>query len=124
MDKKNKHLDQISKANPFQVPEGYFEGLTGQIMSNLPERIEEEVPVVTLWDRVKPWVYMAAMFVGIALMVKVFVNTSTPTTETLYLTSQVEIEEFYDYYEEQVVKSLYHETYNSEEFDYSEDNNQ
>ena len=27
---------------------------------------------VTLWSRLQPWVYMAAMFVGIALMVRVF----------------------------------------------------
>jgi len=29
---------------------------------------------ITLWQRVKPWIYMAAMFCGIMLSVRVFVG--------------------------------------------------
>jgi hypothetical protein len=54
----------------------------------------------------QPWVYMAAMFAGIALMVKIFV----PSPPTLDLTSTAEIEEFYQYYEEQFANNVYHET--------------
>lgn len=55
---------------PFKTPEGYFDSLTDRVMVGLPERsfVEEGSKVVTLWDRVKPLVYLAAMFAGIAAM--------------------------------------------------------
>lgn len=111
MSKKTIHLDEIGNKNPFKVPEGYFEGLTDQIMSQLPEKVQEETVVVSLWDRVKPWVYMAAMFGGIALMIKVFVGTPQKEPLSLELSSSVEIEDFYNYYEEQALKNMYSGTY-------------
>ena len=57
------NLDRLKGKNPFTVPEGYMEGLTANIMSQLPEREpEEEVKKVSLMDRVRPWLYMAAVF--------------------------------------------------------------
>jgi hypothetical protein len=50
---------------------------------------------------------MAAMFIGIALMVRTFVVPSP----TLNLTSSTDIEEFYQYYEEQFANDVYHETF-------------
>ena len=73
--KKNKNIkDRVGNQNPFDVPSGYFEHLSDQIMSSLPER-ESEVSVgveeVSLWGRFKPWVYMAAMFIGAALIIRI-----------------------------------------------------
>lgn len=49
------NLDRLKGKNPFTVPEGYMEGLTANIMSQLPEREpEEEVKKVSLMDRVLP----------------------------------------------------------------------
>ena len=31
-------------------------------------------PEIRMWDRIKPWVYMAAMFVGLMFTVRAFVN--------------------------------------------------
>jgi hypothetical protein len=107
MSKKINQWDEIKTKNPFKVPDGYFEGLTAQIMFQLPEKIDEETKVVSLWDRAKPWLYMAAMFVGIAFMMKIFV---TPSPVGLNLTSTVEMEEFYQYYEDQLTDNIYHET--------------
>lgn len=43
------NLDRLKGKNPFTVPEGYMEGLTANIMSQLPEREpEEEVKKVSL----------------------------------------------------------------------------
>lgn len=36
------NLDRLKGKNPFTVPEGYMEGLTANIMSQLPEREPEE----------------------------------------------------------------------------------
>jgi hypothetical protein len=123
MNKKMNHLDQISKDNPFKTPEGYFEGLTAQIMSGLPEKAQEETNEVSMWTRVKPWVYMAAMFAGIFLMVKVFVGSPDKSygASTLNLTSAAEIEDFYNYYEEQLENSIYSDVFYNEADDYYEE---
>lgn len=73
--KKNKNIkDRVGNQNPFDVPSGYFEHLSDEIMSSLPER-ESEVSLgveeVSLWGRFKPWVYMAAMFIGAALIIRI-----------------------------------------------------
>ncbi|MDR0865466.1 MAG: hypothetical protein LBO74_11120 [Candidatus Symbiothrix sp.] len=110
------NLDEIGKKNPFKVPDGYFEGLTSQIMAQLPEKVQGETKVISLWDRVKPWMYMAAIFMGVALMVKVFTNSREQfSSGGLNLASSADIEEFYQYYEDQLTGDLYHETLYAEE---------
>ncbi|MDR2085590.1 MAG: hypothetical protein LBP72_00265 [Dysgonamonadaceae bacterium] len=99
-------LEEIKKTNPFKVPEGYFENLTTHILSQLPEKNEKEIRTPSLWERMQPWVYMAAMFTGIMLMVRLFVG-SPPNLD---LNSSADIEAFYQYYEEQLTGNLYHET--------------
>ena len=66
-------LRKVGTGNSFQVPEGYFETLTSEVMSKLPQQEKVSVPnkPVTRWDHIKPWVYMAAMFAGAALIVRV-----------------------------------------------------
>ncbi|MBM6758269.1 hypothetical protein [Bacteroides mediterraneensis] len=80
-------LKRCGTENPFTVPEGYFERFTEQLMEQLPEREAQPAPKLTLWTRVKPWVYMAAMFCGLMLSVRMFVGekqsqspTATPET--------------------------------------------
>lgn len=70
----DKILKMAGRETPFRVPDGYFENLTERIMDGLPEVEEKPAmkPVrISMWDRVKPWVYMAAMFVGAALIIRV-----------------------------------------------------
>lgn len=67
-------LKRCGTENPFTVPEGYFERFTEQLMEKLPEREAQPAPKLTLWTRVKPWVYMAAMFCGLMLSVRIFVG--------------------------------------------------
>ena len=66
-------LKKLGKENSFKVPEGYFENLTSEVMNKLPEKEKvafKEEPVST-WTRLKPLAYMAAMFVGAALIIRV-----------------------------------------------------
>ena len=112
MSKKKIKLEEIGTTNPFQVPEGYFEDFAENMMSRLPKRVSETPRTISLWARVQPWVYMAAMFTGIALMIRLFVGSpesASKHSNALNLTSSAEIEAFYDYYEEQAVASYYHE---------------
>lgn len=62
-----KGLEQLKGRNPFKVPEGYLEGLTQQVMDQLPERSFEEPVQVSLWSRVLPWIYLAAAIAGLGL---------------------------------------------------------
>lgn len=62
------------------VPDGYFESFTARITAGLPERpelehpddIEAETAPRTFWQTVRPYVYMAAMFAGVWLMLQLF----------------------------------------------------
>lgn len=64
---------KLGKENAFRVPDGYFEGLTQEIMQQLPEKdlLSDYAAQPTMWQRVRPWLYMAAMFVGAALIIRV-----------------------------------------------------
>lgn len=65
-------FQKIGKENPFRVPEGYFEKLTPDIMKSLPEKeLPQGAAEVTMWQKVKPYLYLAAFFVGAALIIKV-----------------------------------------------------
>lgn len=66
---------KIGKDNPFKVPEGYFENLTEQIMDKLPEIDNtKEEKEISLWEKIKPWVYMTAMFCGMMFGLKVMMG--------------------------------------------------
>lgn len=62
----------------FRVPDGYFEELNSRIIAELPPYPEKErVMPMSLWQRIKPYAYLAAMFAGIWLMMNVFHRVST-----------------------------------------------
>ena len=72
MKEEDKLLKKIGTENPFRVPEGYFEGFTSDLMSRLPEKEKTDVHrEPTTWEKVRPWLYMAAMFIGAALIIRV-----------------------------------------------------
>lgn len=63
----------------FRVPDGYFEDVYNKISASLPERVPESAPRLSAWQRVRPYVYLAAMFAGIWCMMKMFhMMTSSP----------------------------------------------
>lgn len=78
-------LKKVGKENGFRVPDGYFENLTSEVMSRLPEK---ETPVFikkepTKWEKVKPWLYMTAMFAGAALIIRVASADRVPATDNI-----------------------------------------
>lgn len=114
---KNKKLTDIcGKENPFTVPEGYFEQFTKQLMDKLPEKetvIETPQPINT-WQRIKPWIYLAAMFGGIMFCAKYMLGTlpqenSDTTTQiaSKAVTITDDIEQSYDeeYIENELMNS-------------------
>ena len=66
-------LNQLGKDAGFKVPENFFADFNKRMAESLPEiTITETESKPTLWMRVRPFVYMAAMFMGVFLMMKVF----------------------------------------------------
>lgn len=69
-------LKKINRNDGMTVPEGFFEDFVAKMEAMLPERPEAEQPRRiehrTTWQRVRPYVYMAAMFAGIWCMLKMF----------------------------------------------------
>lgn len=68
-----KKLDSLTgRKTGFEVPDNYFNAVFENIKSNLPAYREPEIPRLSKWQRVKPYVYLAAMFAGIWCMMKMF----------------------------------------------------
>ena len=111
-------LDKIGEVNPFKVPAGYFESFSENIMSQLPEKENKEPQVISLWERVRPWIYMAAMFTGIMLMVNIFIQKPETTqifSKDVNDISISEIDDFNSYYQERLAYSSYQQALYAEE---------
>jgi len=119
MDKKRILLKDIAKVEPFKTPEGYFESFTNGIMSQLPDVIRENSDSVSVnwWHHVRPWIYMAAMFGGIALMIRMFIGSPATSgiknyaSEGLKLTSSSDIDDYYSYYDDGLARIVYDDTF-------------
>lgn len=100
MKEEDKLLKKVGTGNPFTVPEGYFENLTSEVMNKLPEQKKPDFQLKepTRWDKVKPWVYMAAMFAGAALIINVASRNPNPFDDTTSLTAGTEVEVISDEY--------------------------
>lgn len=101
MKEENELLKKYGTQNPFTVPEGYFENFAKELMNKLPEKeriaVHEEI---TTWQRIKPWIYMAAMFCGLMFTVRVVVGP--PKQDTPIFTA-AETEQFSDEYIETIL---------------------
>ena len=65
-------MARCGKENPFRTPEGYFEHFHDQLMNSLPEPELTKVQPsqVTLFTRIKPWLYMAAIFISTVFVIQ------------------------------------------------------
>ena len=121
METKKKSLADINKNVPFKVPENYFSQFNESIMAALPEKEIIPVKPITLWQKSKTWVYMAAMFLGLFFTIKVLVTTTDPSssinnTASTSISQQdywsdikISEEEFFDYIETQFVEEDYYD---------------
>ncbi len=94
MDSKNLHSPETRwpKSNGMTVPAGYFDDFSRRMMACIPSDPLPQPRVVkrTFWQYVRPYVYMAAMFAGIWLMMNVFslfgggssTSTGTPVSSS------------------------------------------
>jgi len=101
---KNILIEEISKELPFSVPENYFD----QFALQIDEQIGFKRTIVR--KVLKPWMYMAAMFICILIMGQVFYtvnkNNSTRNAENYesYVLSQVDENSLADFYVDEPTK--------------------
>ena len=119
-------LKEIDKSNnPFKVPENYFAQFNEDIINRLPEKEFYAPKQVPLWDKVKPWIYLAAMFVGMYFTINFILkrsensvtipqtivseqlSTVKPGNENYWSTVNMSEEEFYKFLEERLVDEVY-----------------
>lgn len=97
--KNNISIEQIGKELPFSVPENYFE----QFAQSIDKQIGANKPSHSI---IRPWMYVAAMFVGIIITGQIFYSTNqqklAKNTENYesYVLSQVDETSVVDYYVE------------------------
>lgn len=77
MKEEDKIRDRFGTSGGWKVPEGYFDSFYAEMMDKLPAYpTPRAIEKISIWNRLKPYVYLAAMFAGIWLMMKVFFNMS------------------------------------------------
>lgn len=119
MEKEQNNLDRFKGKNPFTVPDGYMEDLTANIMSQLPEKPQVEAKKISMMDRMRPWLYMAAVFAGLGLFFKAIVGIdgeqsktdtllvqSNDASTTISAIQEAENEEYLEYLEAQYTDYL------------------
>lgn len=104
MDKEEKLIEKYGREGGWKVPEGYFDSVFAEIGAKLPDVPEVQRHVeMTRWQKIKPYVYLAAMFAGIWLMMKVFYHASGNVTLNLenppeHIAMAMAESDGYDYY--------------------------
>ena len=117
METKKITLENIDKKVPFKVPENYFSQFNESLMAKLPAKQTPQVRRISLWEKSKPWVYMAAMFLGLFFTIQLITkDAKSPQTASNSLQaeqswSDVKISEddFFDYVETQFVDEDYYD---------------
>ena len=99
MKEEDKLMKKYGTKNPFTVPDNYFDNLTNEIMEKLPEKKENpmEEKDTSTWMKIRPWLYMAAMFIAILLPIRYMIN-STSSDQTAITATNNEYEQLSDEY--------------------------
>ncbi|MGM9804538.1 MAG: hypothetical protein ACI308_10230 [Muribaculaceae bacterium] len=69
-------LSKLGKDSGMKVPNNYFADFQAKMMESLPEPVLTPQVKPSLWVKVRPYIYMAAMFAGVWCMMRVFNDMS------------------------------------------------
>lgn len=125
-------LTKVGRNDGMTVPDGYFDDFAAKMAASLPE-MEWEKPKVmprTAWQRIRPYIYMAAMFMGVWCMMKMFDMMRTDSSGlsfdnnpvmTAALSNDHFINEYFinegDINEYQLMQDLYETGFDPSEYD-------
>ena len=133
MKTENDILSKLGNDSGMKVPEGYFADFASRMTKELPAQDfeKEQSPKVlsrSRWQQMRPYIYLAAMFMGIWCMMKIFnlmqssdANLSIDNNSALIsaINDDAFAEDFY--YEEEIddyeiLEDMYNEGINTSEF--------
>lgn len=81
MRQEDKLKERAGNKLPYKVPEGYFKSFKENLIQNLPEYPAKPAEKrLTAWQRMRPYIYLAAMFAGIWCMMQIFHRVSNNET--------------------------------------------
>lgn len=86
MDKKDYIKSKLPESDGLTVPSGYFEDFEKRMAATIADMpfdsssSKSESVVLSRWQRIRPYVYMAAMFAGVWCMLKLFTLFTSTTT--------------------------------------------
>lgn len=86
MKEEDKLRQKFGSDTGFRVPEGYFDSVFDRISAELPKYTEAQtVKSLSRWQRIKPYVYLAAMFGGIWCTMKMVNHVSSASQQEVSL---------------------------------------
>ncbi len=107
-------LEGLGRRSGMTVPEGYFEDFARKMSASLPPQPWEDskgtdpriLPAPGLWQKLRPYTYLAAMFAGVWLMMWVFGDILKKTTPQMsdnpVIASVLGTDKLYDFYDSSV----------------------
>ena len=116
---KQPHLPQPDESSRhYRVPEGYFDSLEERIMAQIPQEAPVEEPAtprISLWTRLRPIAYLAAMFVSMNLIFRAFSPHSsqekTAATAEVHATTEDDYATYYADYGERMTAVAGYDSY-------------
>ena len=121
----DKVIESYTTDTPFKVPEGYFAQFNKEIMNRLPEKSETSATKrISMWDRAKPLLYIAAMFAGVYFSITLLTNNERfnyltaqqeaeqQQTESQWANVQISEREFFQFVEDQLAEFRFREMLN------------
>lgn len=133
MKNENDILSKLGNNSGMKVPENYFADFASRMAKELPIQdfeIKQSTKVLprSRWQQMRPYIYLAAMFMGIWCMMKMF-NLMQPSDATIsiennpILISAIDDDSFAEdfYYEESIndydiLEDMYNQGVNTSEF--------
>lgn len=85
-------LEKLNHKDGMTVPDGYFEDFASRMAASLPEAEWEKEPKVlprSFWDKVRPYIYLAAMFAGVWCMMSLVDVFKASSTDSLFDNNQL-----------------------------------
>ncbi len=92
MNTDNNILEKLNHRDGMTVPDGYFADFASRMAASLPEAEWEKKPKVlprSFWDKVRPYVYLAAMFAGIWCMMSLVDVFKASSTDAIFDNNQL-----------------------------------
>ena len=98
-------LEKINHKDGMTVPDGYFSDFAARMAESLPvqdwEKPQPKVMPRSVWQKVRPYIYMAAMFMGVWCMMKMFDLMRPESSGLSYFIYEGEISDY------QLMEDLY-----------------